>query len=334
MKKRNRAIALGGILAIAGCSGGGGSAAAPAAKPAQAGNRPLSTGRFTINPTLLRHASSKRRSPAFVDAGGGISFSSGSVFFRVYSQSNDGLNPGPIDIPITYGSTAPITVSLPLYGPDGAMRVKELYQLSSVAPLQILADTQSGGVIDTVGDTSIDDTVVQYHFPTGGVGGSSAIEFFVNGGSAQGALTLNAVAGGVVLADTPDGSGGNTLFVPANNTVDYLTFTPSGNFVYAFPADAVGGFTNLSAPGGFAAPVVLDSNFIPNGPSGGLVVLPTSVQGAFTLGNTSCSELFPGAMGNVSFTATDVFGHAVSTGGGAGSLEVDLQGYLNSTCPG
>jgi hypothetical protein len=331
MIKRNSALALGGILAVAGCAGGGGgSAAVPVAKPAQSGSRPLSTASFTINPTLLRHAASKRRRPAFVDTGGNSSFPAGAAaFLEVSSRSADGLQPPIATIPIAYETTSPISVSIPLYGPDGFIRVKEIFMPDSTVPsVQFaLADTQAG----PFDDTSVGNSI-QYHFQAGGTGGSSPIQFFVSGGASAGALTLNAVAGGVVLSDTPDGSSGNTVFVPANN-FNYTTFTPNtGNFIYAFPADAAGGFTSFSVPGGFTKPVVLTpgQTFAP-----GLSIGAASIPGAFALTNTDCANggLNPGAMINVSFDATDIFGAVASTLSNDTMIELGFQpsGYLFAT---
>jgi hypothetical protein len=326
MIKRNSALALGGILAVAGCAGGSsGSAPAPVAKPAQSAKHPLSTASFTINPTILRHASSRRRRPAFVDTGGTASFPAGTVvFFEISSRTADGLFAPLATVPIAYETTSPISVSIPLFGPDGFIRVKEIFEPNSAFPGNqfVLADTQGGGV----GDTSVNSSVA-YHFQAGGTGGSSPIQFFVNGGASASALTLNAVAGGVVLAENPDGSG-NSVFVQANNAT-YTEFSTSNTFVYAFPSDAAGGFTNLTVPGGFTKPVVLSAaqNFDPS-----LAIVQTPVPGAFALSNTSCSELFPGSMTQVSFDATDIFGNVATTG--FGSTMIEFEGYLNSQCAG
>src|SRR5476649_355568 len=318
MIKRNSALALGGRLTVDGCTGGGGgSAAVPAAKPAQSGARPLSTASFTINPTLLRHSSSRRRRPAFVDTGGNSSFPPGaSAFFEISSRTADGLQPPVSTIQIAYETTSPISISIPLYGPDGFIRVKEIFVPDSTMPGTqfTLADTQAGAVDDTsVGNG------IQYHFAAGGTGGSSPISFFVNGGASASALTLNAVAGGVVLAPNPDGSG-SSVFVPAGNETYTEFVTPfSSNFVYAFTADAAGGFTNLSVPGGFTKPPVLSAsqNFDPS-----LSIVQSPIPGAFVLVDTSCSELFPGAMTKVSFDATDVLGNVITTGFGSTMIEL------------
>src|SRR5471032_3031202 len=85
MIKRNGMIALGSILAVAGCSSGGHSSSNPAV-PAAKVNHPLATGHLTINPSVLKHAAKSRRRPSFVDGLG----NGGALTLEISSQTNDG----------------------------------------------------------------------------------------------------------------------------------------------------------------------------------------------------------------------------------------------------
>src|SRR5471032_1551949 len=133
MTTRKRMIALGSILAVAGC-GGGGSTPATMAKPATNAQLPLSTGHLTINPTLLRHAaSSTRRRPAFVDGIGDANADPMYLVITSTSPQTDGtfLSPPPTTVSVSLSSGA-VQATVPLYGPGGYIRVKEV--IGSVAP--------------------------------------------------------------------------------------------------------------------------------------------------------------------------------------------------------
>jgi len=305
MIKRNRVMALGGALAVAGCSAGG-STAAPVVKPAQTANRPLSTGHLTINATLLRHASSQLRRPSFLDPGTSSSFS-GSLSLQITSATNDGSNLSPpvTNVPVTVGTSGPIPISVPLYGPGGTIRIQEIYQ-PTVAPSVVIADTD-GGQLGTGN--------VQYSFAQGQ---DSQIGIFQGNSGGTIPITLNAVVGGVVISDVPDGSAAfpNTMFIPNGNPASLL-YNINNNveqspFVYVFPADATGGFTNLSVPGGFQLPATLApiQNFL-----NGFTITPAAVSGVFLVSGCSPSP--------VNFQATDVFGNTVSTrNAGTGYLQI------------
>jgi hypothetical protein len=305
-RNRNRAMALGGILAVAGCSGGGGSTPAPATKPAQTAIHPLSSVKLTLNPTLLRHASNARRRPAFLDAGNGQGLGGGTLSLRVTSMTNDGSNLAPqaTTQQIELGSTAPVQLSVPLYGPSGFIRIQEIYQAPVTAAPQLIADTESGGLAST------NVSAITYSFNPGA--GSEAVLVGQNGSSGAGQpITLNAVIGGVVISDTPDGSSGNAVFVPNANSDD-LSFTAfNSQFVFIFPADATGGFTPSTVPGGFPNPVNITANqtFSP-----GFSLTPTNIPGAFVL-DSSCN-----VNSNVVFDVIDGLGNHGSTAG---------SGYLN-----
>jgi len=293
--KRNGAIALGSILAVAGCGGGG--ASTPVAKPAAKTNAPQATGHLTINPSLLRHASSGRRRPKFVDATG----NGGELFLNIASVSDDGFVPTVLLVPISV-SGAPIQVSVPLYGPGGFIRVQEFNQpLNSVTGVaigvpQLIANSDNGNFSEQRYDILSGTDVT---LP---------------------AITLNAVIGGIVVSDTPDGSSLNTLFVPnSSNTFPNYEVNASG-FVYAFPADATGGFSNLAIPGGFPNPVTAETAAF------GVTASTTPLPGVFFLPQCSGENV-------TQFTTTDVFGNIGSTrGSDVGSTNV---GYLImlTSCP-
>jgi hypothetical protein len=302
--KRNRLMALGGILAVAGCSGGGGSTPAPVAKPAQAANRPLSTVKLTINPTLLRHASSGRRRPAFLDPGNGQAFG-GTLSLLVTSQTTDGSNlvAPPTVQAMTLGSTAPVQLSVPLYGPSGVIRVQEIYQSPTIAVApQLVADTDPGGI------NSTNIGAVQYSFFTGT---TTTVQIVQNNTLSEGPMTLNAVIGGVVVSDTPDGSSVNTVFVPDGNP-NLLSFSAfSSQFVFIFPADVTGGFTASTVPGGFPNPVNITAG---QTFTAGFSLTPTNIPGAFVI-QPGCNVTSP-----VVFDVIDGLGNHGSTAG---------TGYLN-----
>jgi len=287
-----RLFALGGIVAVAGCSGGS-TAAAPPRADINATNHVLSTATLTINPTLLKHAASARRRPAFVDEGG-----SGQLSLEIISQSldpftNKNLTPPIVTMQLSTASPAPITVPAALYGPSGTIQVTELLQ-NGIATIEIAS---TGNL-----------TYVFPVFPTAATVTLDASDLFGNINNTTG-LTLNARIGGIVLSDTPDGSSANTHFFQQG--FPGFSFSPGGAFVYAFPADANGGFTNVAVAGGFPNAVQLTS-------SGGLK--PTNVGGVFavcTIGATAP------ATATVSFSARDAFGTT-------GAVGVNISGYLGS----
>jgi len=303
--KRNRAIALGSILAVAGCSAGG-STAAPTAKPAADASRPQSVGRLTINPTLLSHASSARR-PAFVDVNGdGKGGSLSLVITSIETTDGLGLQPPATTIPISVGASN-IQVSLPLYGPGGFIRVQEFNQPLATSPAQLIADTD--------GNTD---------------GGFGNFAYTISAGAASaslGTVTLQAVIGGIVLSDSPEGTS-NVVFVPNGNAtpVSYTVGqTTATNFVYAFPADAAGNFTNLSVVGGFPNAVMLS----PFQSFTELNVLATSILGSFVIAPVaSCPFYPPGhATTPVSLQATDAFLNTATA-----NLTFKNGGSLNTNC--
>jgi len=284
MIKHRRAMALSGALVAAGCSGGAGSTPAPIAKPAQTTNLPLSTGHITINPTLLRHAASSQRRPAFVDGVGDANADPMFLVITSVSQQSDGtlLSPPATTVSVPFSSVS-VQASVPLYGPGGFLRIKEV--IGSIAPQITLADTDS--------DSESFD----------GVSGFGQQPYSIQPGSNAVTLppiTLNAVVGGIVFSDRPDGSGSNTVFVPNSlKTFPQFTVNPSG-YVYAFPADAAGNFTNLTVPGGFPNPVVLGAF------SFGDVFQQTSIPGAFFAQGCGGESL-------TVFRTTDIFGNVGST---------------------
>lgn len=253
MIKRKSMMALGGILAVAGCATGG-SAVAPVAKPAQSGNQTLTTGRLTISPTLLLHASSSRRKPAFIDAHG--DGAGGSVYLQITATSSypDNLVAVTnVPMPVTT-STAPINVSMQLYGPSGYIQVREYSQpLSTTTTAQLIADS---------------GTYSNYYTITPGAALATISP-----------ITMYAVLGGVVISDAPNGVGTNNELVPLYPpTSSPAAYTPTGSFIYAFPADATGGYSALSVSGGFTHPVTLQSVN-----SSTMRVSPTNISGAFAV---------------------------------------------------
>jgi hypothetical protein len=294
-------MALGGIVAVAGCASGGSTAAVPP-KTANATNRVLSTATLTINPTLLKHASSGRRSPAFVDVTG-----SGALSLQIITShfdfSTDSLfTPPTVTVPLSSASPAPLTVPVPLYGPNGGILVNELLTLGSAAT-----------TIASTGELSYDFPV----FPSAGTLTLDSTNVFGNVNNTTG-LTLNAVVGGVVLSDRPDGLGVNTHFFSNGSGA---TFNATGQFVYAFPADANGGFTDVTVAGGFPKAVQLQS-------SG--VLKATNVPGAFAICNNAPLN-FGTSSGVVTLSATDGLNQAnVGTVHPLISVSAVASGYLGS----
>lgn len=294
MIKRNSAIALGSVLAIAGC-GAGGTSSTPA-KVAATANHTLSTGHLTINPTLLKHASSSRRRPSFVDTAG--DGNGGTLSIEVSTHTFDGLLSTPVtSVPLTSPST-PVTIDVPLYGPGGWVHVQEFNtQLASL-----------GGAKQLIADNA--DFSDSYSVSPG-------IDTNLN-------LTLRAVLGGIVLSDKPDGSSASpsTVFIPLNNASNVSYTAPvavSPFFLYAFPADAAGNFTALSVAGGFPNAVLANPVSAST-----LRLLPTNVLGVYSVCDT--------AGGGAPVTGLFSFGTTDGLGLGSSTAANITGGYLVS-CP-
>jgi hypothetical protein len=269
----------------------------PAATPAAHANRPLTTAHFTINPTLLKHASSARRSPAFLDT----TAPGAARSLVITSQSFDGVAPPVTTIPLlASAASSPVQIAVPLYGPGGFMHVQEFSQALSTVGVPI------AGPSVLVADSNFLD-------PNNGNGLSSASYAITPGANSFiGTITLNAVIGGLVFSDTPDASG-TTLFVP-NGLKSFPEFNvnTSDGIFYAFPADALGNFSTTPVPGGFpnpvrVLPVVPSDNFSGTQTFGGTVA-PTVFPNAFVLTSLGCgSEVLnrletTDALGNVGST--------------------------------
>jgi hypothetical protein len=267
MIKRNQIAALGGIIAIAGCSGGGGKVVTPATNPAQAVKRPLSIGHLTINPTLLHHASSKRRRPAFVDAQGNGS----PLVLQISSITNDGTASSPALTTVSISSySAPVNLSIPLYGPGGYLRIQE-YSVPEGFPQQLLADTDSNNDSAIFSQSGFGN--VRYSIPQGQ---DAVISVSQNSSSfSSAAVTLSAIIGGIAFDDTPDGSDFPRPLSASTGVACASAF--NGETLFLFPADASGNFTSSAVPGGFPFPVT----FAGSDPSSTATLVPTNVAGVY-----------------------------------------------------
>jgi hypothetical protein len=312
-----RSGAIGAAALLTACGSGAGM---PAVTPAAHTTRPLTTAHFTINPTLLKHASSVRRSPAFLDTNA----PSAGQSLIINSQSADGSFIAPatiIAIPAS-ASTSPIQVSVPLLGPGGFIHVQEFSQaLSSVG-------TPIAGSSVLLADSNFRD-------PNNGNQLSEVAYKITQGAdSFLAAITLNAVVGGIVFSSTPDASG-TTMFVP-NGLTSFPIFSVnfSDGIFYTFPADALGNFSTTPVPGGFPNPVralpVISTDNLDETSSFGGTITSTVFPNAFVLTSSGCGASL------YRFETTDALGNIGSTVGSdtnpTGNGYLLLTGGLEPNC--
>jgi hypothetical protein len=306
---------IGAAALLTACGGGG---SLPVVTPVA--TRPLTTAHFTINPTLLQHASSSRRSPAFLDTV--ASGAARSLVIR--SVSSDGVVP-PVTTIALLGSvvSTPVQIAVPLYGPGGFIRVQEFSQALSSVGIPI------AGSSVLVADSNFLD-------PNNATQ-SDSVPYIITPGSDSvlATITLNAVIGGLVFSNTPDASG-TTLFVP-NGLTSFPSFSvnTSNGIFYTFPADALGNFATTAVAGGFpnpvhVLPVISSDNFSHTFTFGG-TVNPTVFPNAFVLTNSSC-----GADVVNRLETRDALGNVGSTIGSDSNPSANgyllLNGGLESNC--
>jgi hypothetical protein len=311
-----RSGAIGAAALLTACGSGG---SMPAVTPAAHTTRPLTTAHFTINPTLLKHASSQRRSPAFLDTNASGALQS----LVITAQSSDGVASPVTTIPLlASAATAPVQIAVPLYGPGGFIEVKEFSQALSSIGVPIAGSSVLLADSDFLNATN------------GNQRSSVSYKITPGADSIIALITLNAVIGGFVFSSTPDASG-TTMFVP-NGLTSSPTFSVnfSDGVFYTFPADALGNFSTTPVAGGFPNPVralpVLSTDNPFQVASFGGTIAPTVFPNAFVLTSTGCGPSLN------RFEVTDALGNIGSTVGSdtnpsAGGF-LQLSGGLEPNC--